>query len=82
MSRKSSSDWENVSWDCVRWNLLIGRLEDVALLDLILGQNPAEFCDGSEKPLLPCLRYEKPNISFGSLLQKGKGICVLVTYLY
>ena len=79
--RKSSSEWENVSWDSAKWNLLIGRLEDVALLDLILGQNPSELCNGSEKTEFPCLQYEKPNISFSSLLQKGKGKCLFISLI-
>lgn len=72
-SRKSSTEWEDVSWDSVKWNLLIGRLEDIALLDLVLGQNPSDLCNLGENNTVPCLRYEKPNISLHRILQKGKG---------
>ncbi|KAK3909218.1 Rab3 GTPase-activating protein non-catalytic subunit [Frankliniella fusca] len=72
-SRKSSAEWEDVSWDSVKWNLLIGRLEEIALLDQVLSQNPTDFCDQSTKNQLPCLPYVKPSISLLTILEKGKG---------
>jgi hypothetical protein len=35
-THSSASDWENVSRDTCQWSLLIGQLEDVALLDIVL----------------------------------------------
>lgn len=72
-SQQCSNEWEDVSWDSVKWNLLIGRLEDIALLNQILSQNPADLCDPSTKSTLPCLRYTKPSLSLSKVLQKGKG---------
>lgn len=35
-TRSSATEWENVSRDTCQWSLLIGQLEDVALLDTVL----------------------------------------------
>jgi hypothetical protein len=35
-THSSASEWENVSRDTCQWSLLIGQLEDVALLDTVL----------------------------------------------
>lgn len=35
-THSSTSEWENVSHDTCQWSLLIGQLEDVALLGSIL----------------------------------------------
>jgi hypothetical protein len=35
-THSSTSEWENVSRDTCQWSLLIGQLEDVALLDTVL----------------------------------------------
>jgi hypothetical protein len=35
-THSSTSEWENVSRDTCQWSLLIGQLEDVALLDAVL----------------------------------------------
>jgi hypothetical protein len=35
-THSSISEWENVSRDTCQWSLLIGQLEDVALLDTVL----------------------------------------------
>lgn len=72
-SSKGSLDWEYLSSDSVKWNLLIGRLEDIALLDQILSQNPANLCDLPSETALPCLNYQKPLVSLSTVLQKGKG---------
>lgn len=36
MQSSTTSEWENVSRDTCQWSLLIGQLEDVALLEAIL----------------------------------------------
>lgn len=81
-SQQCSNEWEDVSWDSVKWNLLIGRLEDIALLNQILSQNPADLCEPSSKSTLPCLRYTKPSLSLSNILQKGKGILQYLCYLF
>jgi hypothetical protein len=35
-THSSANEWENVSRDTCQWSLLIGQLEDVALLDTVL----------------------------------------------
>jgi hypothetical protein len=35
-THSSASEWENVSRDTCQWSLLIGQLEDVALLGTVL----------------------------------------------
>lgn len=35
-THSSANGWENVSHDTCQWSLLIGQLEDVALLDTVV----------------------------------------------
>ena len=35
-THSSANEWENVSRDTCQWSLLIGQLEDVALLDTVV----------------------------------------------
>ncbi|XP_047119989.1 rab3 GTPase-activating protein non-catalytic subunit [Schistocerca piceifrons] len=76
--RSSASEWENVSRDICQWSLLIGQLEDVALLDAVLRQKPlvneglAAAMRNPGKGLL-VLPFTKPIISLNYVLEKGKG---------
>lgn len=62
--------WEEVSQEAAQWSLLIGKLDDVAVLSSILTQKPSPI-DGSERPSLP---YAVPEISLSTILNGGKGI--------
>ncbi|KRT79269.1 hypothetical protein AMK59_8750 [Oryctes borbonicus] len=69
--QKSSEEdfevWENLSQENCEWTLLIGKLEDVSLLNIILANDP--ICSSS----LPKLKHEKESVSLRSILDKGKG---------
>lgn len=69
--QKSSEEdfevWENLSQENCEWTLLIGKLEDVSLLNIILANDPV--CNGD----LPKLRYEKESVSLKYILEKGRG---------
>ncbi|PNF37324.1 hypothetical protein B7P43_G00463 [Cryptotermes secundus] len=76
-THSSTSEWENVSHDTCQWSLLIGQLEDVALLDSVLRQKPTPVEGGavpvSGRPQLFCCPYSRPAVSLSYLLNKGKG---------
>lgn len=59
--------WENVSKDNAQWGLLIGKLDDIAMLSILLSEKP-EICDG-----LPNLPIELPEINLKFVYTKGKG---------
>ncbi|EDW64165.1 rab3 GTPase-activating protein non-catalytic subunit [Drosophila virilis] len=61
--------WESISHDEAQWGLLIGKLEDVAVLGAILGQ--PKIC---REPIGPELLYEQPDCSLKNILSSGKGI--------
>lgn len=69
--QKSSEEdfevWENLSQETCEWTLLIGKLEDVSLLNILLANEP--ICNGT----LPKLRHEKESVSLKYILEKGKG---------
>ncbi|PSN52085.1 Rab3 GTPase-activating protein non-catalytic subunit [Blattella germanica] len=73
----SASEWENVSRDTCQWSLIIGQLEDVALLDTVLRQKPEPSeKDGGQmslKPQIYCCPYGRPSVSLSYVLSKGKG---------
>ncbi|CAH1154252.1 unnamed protein product [Phaedon cochleariae] len=59
---------EILSQENVQWSLLIGKLEDISLLNIVLSKKPVvEDCP------LPLLEHEKFSISLKYVLQKGKG---------
>lgn len=69
--QKSSEEdfevWENLSQENCEWTLLIGKLEDVSLLNIILANDP--ICSGS----LPKLKHTKESVSLKYILEKGRG---------
>ncbi|GJQ87312.1 hypothetical protein Trydic_g17361 [Trypoxylus dichotomus] len=69
--QKSSEEdfevWENLSQENCEWTLLIGKLEDVSLLNIILANDP--ICTSA----LPTLKHEKETVTLRSILDKGKG---------
>ncbi|KAJ8942197.1 hypothetical protein NQ318_021084 [Aromia moschata] len=74
MSESSTSlDDENIeilTQENVQWSLLMGKLEDISLLNIILSSKPiVKDCS------LPKLEHEKNNISLKYILTRGKG-CV------
>lgn len=64
----STDLWEKLSQENCRWTLLIGKLEDVSLLNIILSNKP--ICDSC---VLPTLFYDRVDISLKYILRKGKG---------
>ncbi|KAI4460588.1 rab3-gap regulatory domain [Holotrichia oblita] len=69
--QKSSEEdfevWENLSQENCEWTLLIGKLEDVSLLNIILANDP--ICNSA----LPKLKYTKESVSLKFILEKGRG---------
>ncbi|RZC00552.1 rab3 GTPase-activating protein non-catalytic subunit, partial [Asbolus verrucosus] len=67
----TSLDEENIeilSQESIEWTLLIGKLEDVSLLNIILSNKPtAKYAN------LPKLKHEHIDISLKYILEKGKG---------
>lgn len=61
--------FEELSQEACEWSLLIGKLDDIAVLGAILSvaQKVAD-------PVLPTLKYEKPEISLKCVVKGGKGI--------
>ncbi|KAK7862418.1 hypothetical protein R5R35_008896 [Gryllus longicercus] len=79
-THSSVSEWENVSRDTCQWTLLIGQLEDLALLDTVLKQKP--WPGGEEPPVVLAttgrphmchLPYKRLSISLSDILKNGKG---------
>jgi len=64
-------EWETVSLDLVRWNILLKQIEDLSLLSTILSQE-IKF-DSAILPLIP--HHDEVEFSVYALLEKGKGIC-------
>lgn len=59
---------EVLSQENVQWSLLIGKLEDVSLLNIILSNRPV-----TNNSTLPKLSHERVDVSLKYILQKGKG---------
>lgn len=64
--------WEKLSQENCEWMLLIGKLEDVSLLNIILSTKPC--ITDSECCTLPKLKYNPVDVSLKYILEKGKGI--------
>lgn len=62
--------WEKLTQENCEWSVLIGKLEDVSLLNIVLS-NKASVKD----PLLPKLKHELEDLSLRSVLKQGRG-CV------
>ncbi|XP_028137857.2 rab3 GTPase-activating protein non-catalytic subunit [Diabrotica virgifera virgifera] len=61
-------DMEVLSQENVAWSLLIGKLEDISLLNIIMSTKPPAVENS-----LPKLKPEEVHISLKYVLQKGKG---------
>jgi len=76
-SDEDDEDWENVSLDLIRWNILLKQIEDLSFLSTILAQRPK-----IPNPKLPLLPHQQEELSVVSLMEKGKGNplfnCVLI----
>ncbi|KAG5866224.1 hypothetical protein JTB14_033440 [Gonioctena quinquepunctata] len=59
---------EVLTREVVQWSMLIGKLEDISLLNIILSTKPAV----QDSPL-PKLQYENVDISLKYILNKGRG---------
>lgn len=60
--------WEKLTQENCQWDLLIGKLEDVSLLNIILGSKPI-FIDSK----LPKLKNTLEDVSLKFVLEKGRG---------
>ncbi|KAG4066663.1 hypothetical protein HA402_007299 [Bradysia odoriphaga] len=65
--------WEQVSHESAQWSLLIGKLEDIAVLSAIL--SCSKLCEDAQEPTLPIIDYEQPDVSLFAIVSGGKGIC-------
>lgn len=66
-SAVEESFWEKLTQEKCHWDLLIGKLEDVSLLNIILSNKVVSDSK------LPVLRQELSNISLKFILSRGKG---------
>lgn len=62
-----------MSQESAQWSLLIGKLEDIAVLSAIL--SCSKQCEDAKEPTLPILDYEQPDVSLKAIVSGGKGIC-------
>lgn len=60
--------WEQLSQENCQWTLLIGKLEDISLLNIMISTRPAY-----NNPVLPKLVHDRVDISLKYILEKGKG---------
>nr|CAD7257648.1 unnamed protein product [Timema shepardi] len=72
-THSSYSEWENVSHDSCQWTLLIGQLEDVAVLDAVIRQKPPVNNEKMTKIKTFWLPYEKLGATLSHILKEGKG---------
>nr|CAD7424763.1 unnamed protein product [Timema monikensis] len=71
-THSSCSEWENVSHDSCQWTLLIGQLEDVAVLDAVIRQKPPVNNEKMTKIKTFWLPYEKLGATLSHILKEGK----------
>ncbi|XP_058825550.1 rab3 GTPase-activating protein non-catalytic subunit [Topomyia yanbarensis] len=68
-SDEEDYQFEEVSQEACQWTLLIGELDDVAVLGTILSE-----CLKCSNVIYPCLKYQKPDVSLKEILKGGQGI--------
>lgn len=61
--------WENLTQENCQWTLLIGKLEDVSLLNIIISNKLTSNIEST----LPKLFYDRNVISLNYILNKGRG---------
>lgn len=65
--------WEQVSQEAAQWSLLIGKLDDIAILSAVLScVKVIESSDVTKS--LTILSYSKPEVSLKAIVNGGKGI--------
>ncbi|XP_060821986.1 rab3 GTPase-activating protein non-catalytic subunit isoform X1 [Bombus pascuorum] len=64
-----TNEWEDITKDTCQFTLLIANLEDIAILDAIVSQEPLSDTT-TQFFALPFVKFD---ISLGSVLSKGKG---------
>lgn len=67
-SEEIDDKWEKLSQDNCEWSILIGKLEDISLLNIILSSKPS-----INNPPLPKIMYDLEDISLRLIIEKGKG---------
>ncbi|XP_059221140.1 rab3 GTPase-activating protein non-catalytic subunit isoform X1 [Stomoxys calcitrans] len=73
-SQNEDDNFERISHDEAQWGLLIGKLEDIAILGAIL-----EYPIQSVEPVMPEIPYEQPDCSLKFIVSGGKGIVTDLT---
>ncbi|XP_018329568.1 rab3 GTPase-activating protein regulatory subunit [Agrilus planipennis] len=63
--------WEKLSQENCEWMLLIGKLEDISLLNIILSNRPV--MQHRKFYILPKLKQKDIQVSLKMILEKGKG---------
>ncbi|XP_055641672.1 rab3 GTPase-activating protein non-catalytic subunit [Toxorhynchites rutilus septentrionalis] len=61
--------FEEVSQEACQWTLLIGKLDDVAVLGTVLSKSIK-----CAHAIYPCLNYQKPDVSLMEIFKGGQGI--------
>ncbi|XP_061394474.1 rab3 GTPase-activating protein non-catalytic subunit [Musca vetustissima] len=72
--QQEDDNFERISHDEAQWGLLIGKLEDIAVLGAIL-----EYPIISLEPIMPEIPYEQPDCSLKAIVSGGKGIVTDLT---
>lgn len=65
--------WEQVSQETAQWTLLIGKLDDIAILSAVLSCAKLSESDESDSRLT-VLSYARPEVSLMAIVSGGKGI--------
>ncbi|XP_075152474.1 rab3 GTPase activating protein isoform X2 [Haematobia irritans] len=73
-SQHDEDNFERISHDEAQWGLLIGKLEDIAILGAIL-----EYPILCLEPVMPEIPYDQPDCSLKSIVSGGKGIVTDMT---
>lgn len=65
--------WEQVSQETAQWTLLIGKLDDIAILSAVL--SCAKLCESNDLDnALTIVPYARPEVSLMAIVNGGKGI--------
>ncbi|XP_053690684.1 rab3 GTPase-activating protein non-catalytic subunit isoform X2 [Sabethes cyaneus] len=68
-SDEEDYQFEEVSQEACQWTLLIGKLDDIAVLGTVLAE-----CLKCSQAKYTCLNYQKPSVSLKGILKGGQGI--------
>lgn len=66
--------WEQVSQEAAQWSLLIGKLDDIAILSAVLSCSKFGTTPANTAANLTILPYSKPDVSLKAIVNGGRGI--------